>query len=172
MVVKDWLTAMKNFNEINNERVSLENALETFFAINSRHHLELWLSNFSAKFCKTQIIMQRSVKGLTQGPTIVCIYCNLSFNDKAELRQHCLTQEHEAMIMSDEGHDWFWRAPPRGFKSDAYTVCENWRETGTCRFGVQCVEAHGEAELLEWKERFQYREMKMMRAKEKELYGM
>lgn len=36
---------------------------------------------------------------------------------------------------------------------------------------MQCVQAHGEDELVEWKERFRYREMKLQRAREKELFG-
>lgn len=65
----------------------------------------------------------------------------------------------------------YWRPPPRGFKSDNYSLCENFRETGSCRYGIQCVQAHGEDELNEWKERFHYREMKLQRAREKELFG-
>ncbi|XP_030750107.1 probable helicase with zinc finger domain [Sitophilus oryzae] len=106
-----------------------------------------------------------------QIPLISCIYCNVSFTDKMDLRAHCQTEMHEMMIMSDDGHDWFWRPPPRGFKSDTYMLCQNWKETGSCRFGVQCVQAHGAQELIEWKERFHYREMKLQRAREKELFG-
>ncbi|XP_076263700.1 helicase with zinc finger [Rhynchophorus ferrugineus] len=102
---------------------------------------------------------------------ISCIYCNVSFADKIDLRAHCQTELHEMMIMSDDGHDWFWRPPPRGFKSDTYILCQNWKESGSCRFGVQCVQAHGSQELVEWKERFHYREMKLQRAREKELFG-
>lgn len=105
-------------------------------------------------------------------PSLVsCVYCNVSFVDKIELRAHCQTETHEMMIMSDDGHDWYWRPPPRGFKSDNYAICENWKETGSCRYGVQCVQAHGEDELTEWKERFRYREMRLQRAREKELFG-
>ncbi|XP_063925906.1 probable helicase with zinc finger domain isoform X1 [Zophobas morio] len=170
MVIKDWLMMVKQLNQIGDEKLGLENALERFFALNSRQSLEPWLNNLDKNYSKTKP-MTKCLEKSQQGSTVFCIYCNLSFKDKADLMSHCLTQEHETMIMSDEGHDWHWRAPPRGFKSDSYTICESWKELGTCRFGIQCVEAHGEAELMEWKERFQYREMKMMRAKEKELYG-
>lgn len=40
-----------------------------------------------------------------------------------------------------------------------------------CHYGHQCVEAHGNEELQEWKERFEYRKMRLQRACEKELYG-
>lgn len=75
------------------------------------------------------------------------------------------------MIMSDEGRDWLWRAPPRGFNGDSYNLCENWLESGSCRYGAQCIEAHGEEELNEWRERFEYRKMKLKKAYDKELYG-
>lgn len=44
-------------------------------------------------------------------------------------------------------------------------------DNGTCHYGNQCVEAHGQDELLEWQERFEYRKMRMQRACEKELFG-
>lgn len=100
----------------------------------------------------------------------VCTYCNITFKEKMELRAHCQTEAHQRVIMSDEGRDWYWRPPPRG--ADVYTLCESWLETGTCRFGMQCVEAHGAEELAEWKERFEYRLMKLKKAYEKELFGM
>ena len=41
--------------------------------------------------------------------------------------------------------------------------------TGLCRFGIQCVEAHSQEELREWKERFEYRQKKAQKAAK--LYG-
>lgn len=35
---------------------------------------------------------------------IVCFYCSISFNDRAELRAHCQTESHQNVIMSDEGN--------------------------------------------------------------------
>lgn len=32
-----------------------------------------------------------------------CSYCGVSFNDRAELRNHCQTEAHQNVIMSDEG---------------------------------------------------------------------
>jgi hypothetical protein len=102
----------------------------------------------------------------------VCSYCCLSFSDRSELRVHCQSESHQTIIMSDEGRDWKWRPPPRGLTSDAYTLCESWEDGGgSCRYGAQCVEAHGTEELSEWRERFEYRRMKLQRACEKELYG-
>ena len=36
--------------------------------------------------------------------------------------------------------------------------------SGTCRFGVQCVEAHSGYELKEWRERHDYRRKKLQKA--------
>ncbi|XP_066992775.2 probable helicase with zinc finger domain isoform X2 [Anabrus simplex] len=102
----------------------------------------------------------------------VCSYCSVSFSDRLELRAHCQSESHQTMIMSDEGRDWKWRPPPRGLTSDAYSLCESWADGGgSCRYGAQCVEAHGPEELAEWSERFEYRRMKLQRACEKELFG-
>lgn len=50
-------------------------------------------------------------------------------------------------------------------------MCDAFQDTGICHYGHQCVEAHGPDELAEWKERFEYRRMRLQRACETELYG-
>lgn len=69
------------------------------------------------------------------------------------------------------GRDWKWRPPPRGYSADSYGLCESFADNAVCHYGNQCVEAHGTEELHEWKERFEYRKMRLQRACEKELYG-
>ncbi|XP_017861405.1 PREDICTED: probable helicase with zinc finger domain [Drosophila arizonae] len=103
--------------------------------------------------------------------TITCSYCAINFQTRNELRQHCQTESHQKVIMSDEGRDWKWRPPPRGYTLDTYSLCETFAEAQTCHYGAQCVEAHGLDELNEWKERFEYRRMRVQKACEKELYG-
>ncbi|KAL7735007.1 hypothetical protein ACLKA6_011271 [Drosophila palustris] len=103
--------------------------------------------------------------------TTTCSYCAINFQTRNELRQHCQTESHQKVIMSDEGRDWKWRPPPRGYTLDTYSVCETFVEAHTCHYGAQCVEAHGLDELNEWKERFEYRRMRVQKACEKELYG-
>ncbi|XP_067648510.1 probable helicase with zinc finger domain [Eurosta solidaginis] len=100
-----------------------------------------------------------------------CSYCAINFETRNELRQHCQTERHQNVIMSYEGRDWKWRPPPRGFTLDSYGLCEAYQESHTCHYGNQCVEAHGHDELNEWKERFEYRRMRLQKASEKELYG-
>jgi len=50
-----------------------------------------------------------------------CTYCGISFHLENQLRAHCATENHQTVIMSDEGRDWKWRPPPRGFSSECYT---------------------------------------------------
>lgn len=38
---------------------------------------------------------------------VSCTYCGISFTDKTELRLHCQTQEHQNVLMSDEGKSIF-----------------------------------------------------------------
>lgn len=69
------------------------------------------------------------------------------------------------------GRDWRWRPPPRGYTADSYNLCESYSDNALCHYGNQCVEAHGTDELNEWKDRLEYRKMRLQRACEKELYG-
>lgn len=100
-----------------------------------------------------------------------CSYCNVYFSGKLELQAHCRGQDHQTTIMSDEGRDWKHRPPPRGLGADEYALCSTFKDTHTCRLADQCVGAHSDAELLEWQERFEYRAMKLERAREKQLHG-
>ncbi|XP_059471957.1 probable helicase with zinc finger domain isoform X2 [Neocloeon triangulifer] len=61
----------------------------------------------------------------------------------------------------DDESKWRWRPPPRGVGADAYTLCDAWKNGGTCRYGVQCVEAHGQDELDEWRCRFEERKARL-----------
>ncbi|XP_023294599.2 probable helicase with zinc finger domain [Lucilia cuprina] len=116
-------------------------------------------------------ISDDSTGGGENGNSTTCSYCAITFNSRNELRQHCQTEAHQNVIMSDEGRDWKWRPPPRGFTLDSYSLCESWTESQLCHYGNQCVEAHGVDELNEWKDRFEYRRMRVQKACEKELYG-
>ncbi|XP_071518358.1 probable helicase with zinc finger domain [Panulirus ornatus] len=100
-----------------------------------------------------------------------CSYCNVYFSTKVELQTHCRGQDHQTTIMSDEGRDWTHRPPPRGLGAEDYTLCATFKDTHTCRLADQCIEAHSDAELVEWQERFEYRAMKLERAREKQLHG-
>ncbi|XP_022239741.1 probable helicase with zinc finger domain isoform X2 [Limulus polyphemus] len=106
-----------------------------------------------------------------QEADLFCSYCNVGFTTDAELEFHCRSQEHQITIMSDKGRDWKFRTPPRGISAASYSLCEIHQAGGQCRLGAQCCDAHGEEELAEWKERYNYRQMKMQKAKDCNLHG-
>lgn len=56
---------------------------------------------------------------------------------------------------------WKFRPPPRGFTSESYVLCQSFLENNICNYGTNCVEAHDEEELKEWKERFEIRKNKL-----------
>lgn len=37
------------------------------------------------------------------GKFIACTYCAITFRNRSDLRQHCQTETHQNVIMSDEG---------------------------------------------------------------------
>ncbi|XP_015917360.2 probable helicase with zinc finger domain isoform X2 [Parasteatoda tepidariorum] len=100
-----------------------------------------------------------------------CDYCSVIFNTEAELIAHCNSEAHQLTIMSDEGREWKFRAPPRGVGADQYSVCVEFGLRGMCRLNKLCCDAHGDDELSEWKERFDYRQKKLLQAKERRLQG-
>ncbi|XP_076330280.1 helicase with zinc finger isoform X2 [Tachypleus tridentatus] len=102
---------------------------------------------------------------------LFCTYCDVGFTTDTELEFHCRSQEHQITIMSDKGRDWKFRTPPRGISAPSYRLCEIHQAGGQCRLGAQCCDAHGEEELAEWKERYNYRQMKMQKAKDCNLHG-
>lgn len=137
---------------------------------NSSNNTSVSLNTTTAIIQKTSEMLDNFKIENSDG-TISCSYCAISCASKNELRQHCQTENHQNVIMSDQGRDWKWRPPPRGFTLDTYILCESFSESQSCHYGNQCVEAHGLEELNEWKERFEYRRMRLQRACEKELYG-
>ncbi|XP_038069639.1 probable helicase with zinc finger domain [Patiria miniata] len=100
---------------------------------------------------------------------LYCTYCDLQCATDVDLHLHCMGQAHQAIIMSDDGRDWKYRPPPRGITGVDYIICP---DRSKCRFGEQCTAAHSEDELGEWRERYRYREMKLKRAREKQLHGI
>lgn len=44
-----------------------------------------------------------SKTGSSDDGVVSCSYCSLHFNDRSELRTHCQTDEHQKILMSDEG---------------------------------------------------------------------
>ena len=51
------------------------------------------------------------------------------------------------------------------------TVCCRFLQYGLCSFGENCSQAHSEAELSEWRERFEVHKKELMRQREEEQEG-
>jgi len=60
-------------------------------------------------------------------------------------------------LLSSPAKCWRHREPPRGVGGDSYALCEQYSAEGRCKFGSQCVEAHSDEELGEWRLRFDVR---------------
>ncbi|GIY93823.1 putative helicase with zinc finger [Caerostris extrusa] len=52
----------------------------------------------------------------------ICRYCSVMVSTEAELEEHCNSETHQLIIMSDEGREWKFRPPPRGVGSDQYAL--------------------------------------------------
>lgn len=114
------------------------------------------------------IAKQRPIKLLLCQMKVIACKLIFYFFKKNLLELFNLNQKYQKCNI---GRDWKCRAPPRGYTADTYTLCENFMDNASCHYGNQCVEAHGNDELVEWQERFEYRKMRMQRACEKELFG-
>ncbi len=95
---------------------------------------------------------------------INCSYCSITLSNQQEFFQHCRGEKHQQAIFSDHGREWKHRPPPRGIGSESYSLCGQFARESRCRFEGQCVEAHSEDELKEWRERFEYRKSKAQEA--------
>ena len=57
----------------------------------------------------------------------------------------------------EEPVKWKFRPPPRGVPKENLKLCETHENGSTCRMAEHCVEAHGNEELEEWRERWEER---------------
>ncbi|XP_019615620.1 PREDICTED: probable helicase with zinc finger domain isoform X1 [Branchiostoma belcheri] len=122
----------------------------------------------SANLGKT---VQGSGTATTTDVNLYCSYCDVQCQTKVDLHLHCTSLAHQAIIMSDSGRDWKHRPPPRGITGDEYTLCQEHISQGNCQFGTQCTAAHSEDELAEWQERYQYRQIRIQQARDRQLNG-
>ena len=69
-------------NNTSNDKITMEN---------NRNN------NEKPKISDNTTIVDKSIKITT------CSYCSMNFVDLLELRTHCATESHQAILMSDEG---------------------------------------------------------------------
>lgn len=63
--------------------------------------------NLTSASLKKENNFQKQIDAITDGDSIVCSYCAISFADRSELRSHCQSEGHQNVIMSDEGKIFF-----------------------------------------------------------------
>ncbi|CAN8003158.1 unnamed protein product, partial [Ixodes hexagonus] len=103
-------------------------------------------------------------------PAFYCEFCDKTCTDNDDFRSHVNSIEHRTVLLSDRGKAWKHRPPPRGVPVEEYTTCSR-QMYGQCRLGTQCCQAHSTEELEEWRERHQYRKLRMQKAQEQQLEG-
>ena len=86
------------------------------------------------------------------------------FNFWVLFQNHCKSEQHQQLTMSDEGRVWKFRAPPRIGPNESFKLCPNFQLEGRCNLAIQCADAHSTEELKEWKERLEYRQKKANKA--------
>lgn len=106
-----------------------------------------------------------------EGQKYLCLFCDIRFERQEELDTHCHSDLHKKRLASDESHNWHFRPPPRGQSSEEYLLCQRFYETDRCPFGDKCTQAHSEAELEEWRERFAFRKQQLQEARDHHLHG-
>ncbi|XP_071490369.1 3'-5' exoribonuclease HELZ2-like [Diadema antillarum] len=106
----------------------------------------------------------------------LCSYCNRPFRTKHEYDSHTNSMEHKMRIKSDAERSWKYRSPPLNVTDGKYQICTRNLKNSCNYSGVvqernDCPLAHSVEELEEWKERHEYRMMKIAKAKEQKLYS-
>ncbi|XP_038048815.1 helicase with zinc finger domain 2-like [Patiria miniata] len=105
-----------------------------------------------------------------------CSYCDRGFAQNWQLQQHTQTIDHRAKVNSDKERQWKYRSPPWSVLNGEYRECEQHKRkacvfTNSPADKNNCTHAHSSEELEEWRERHQYRMMKMKKAKDQKLYA-
>lgn len=90
-----------------------------------------------------------------------CWLCGKNCNSEKQWQQHITSEKHKERVFNseDDQNCWQYRFPTGTFK-----VCERFLKD-TCTEEEQCKLAHGEQELMEWKERREFLLMKLAKAK-------
>ncbi|XP_025107228.1 helicase with zinc finger domain 2-like isoform X5 [Pomacea canaliculata] len=108
--------------------------------------------------------------------THYCRYCSHQCNSDRQWEDHCSTEKHIFNVNSDKDHQWNFRQPPWGQGSNL-NLCSKHMGGGRCQYSNVpdmfnlCKYAHSVEELDEWKERFEWRQMKRSIAKEQNMFS-
>ncbi|XP_041364401.1 helicase with zinc finger domain 2-like [Gigantopelta aegis] len=106
-----------------------------------------------------------------------CQYCGIQCNSEKQWDDHCASERHNFNVNSDKDHQWNFRQPPWGIPGSSYELCARHITSESCQYShVQemynlCKYAHSQEELDEWKERYEWRQMKRDMAKQQKVFS-
>ncbi|XP_076459401.1 3'-5' exoribonuclease HELZ2-like isoform X2 [Babylonia areolata] len=105
-----------------------------------------------------------------------CRYCSVQCNSERQWEEHCASEKHMFNVNSDKDHQWNFRQPPWGLGSNL-AICFKHMDGGGCQYSHApdmfnlCKYAHSQEELDEWRERYEWRQMKRTLAKEQNMFS-
>ncbi|XP_046550029.1 LOW QUALITY PROTEIN: helicase with zinc finger domain 2-like [Haliotis rubra] len=106
-----------------------------------------------------------------------CQYCGIQSNSEKQWDNHCASERHTFNVNSDKDHQWNHRQPPWGIPSSSYDLCAKHMIDERCQYSHVpemynlCNYAHSEEELDEWKERYEWRQLKRDMAKKQKVFS-
>ncbi|CAH1794927.1 unnamed protein product, partial [Owenia fusiformis] len=105
-----------------------------------------------------------------------CHYCGVQTNSERQWESHCASVKHMFNVNSDKEHQWNYRQPPWGIPNGNYSMCVDHLNGKRCRYSYMqefnsCQYAHTQEEMDEWKERYEWRQMKREQAKQEGLFS-
>ncbi|XP_022318175.2 3'-5' exoribonuclease HELZ2-like isoform X3 [Crassostrea virginica] len=106
-----------------------------------------------------------------------CSYCGKQCNSEKQWDEHCASEKHNFNVNSDKEHQWNYRQPPWGLPGTNYELCYKHMEGRKCPYSNvpdmynMCQYAHSEEELDEWRERYEWRQMKRDMARQERVFS-
>ncbi|XP_049992188.1 zinc finger CCCH domain-containing protein 7A isoform X1 [Alexandromys fortis] len=94
-----------------------------------------------------------------------CWMCGKNCNSEKQWQGHISSEKHKEKVFHTEDDQYCWQ---HRFPTGNFSICERYMN-GSCTEGNNCKFAHGNAELLEWKERKKTLEMKLSKARKDHL---
>lgn len=105
-----------------------------------------------------------------------CRYCSTNCNSERQWEEHCASEKHTFNVNSDKDHQWNFRQPPWG-QGNNLDLCSKHADGQRCPYSHVpdmfnlCKYAHSPEELDEWRERYEWRQMKRSLAKEQNMFS-
>ncbi|XP_059174915.1 helicase with zinc finger domain 2-like isoform X2 [Physella acuta] len=105
-----------------------------------------------------------------------CHYCGISCNSSRHWDEHCMSEVHINNVNSDKEHQWNYRQPPWA-QGNNLALCAKHLHNESCQYSHVpdmynlCKYAHSQEELDEWRERYEWRQMKRVVAKERHMFS-